>query len=795
MRFNLRWLLKYADLDVPVERLLDGLTMSGLEVEEYIDLGLRSGRIVVGEIVEILPHSASKKLKVCKVRAWRESDAEPLRIVCGAPNMKVGDKVPVALPEAVLPGGRKIERTEIRGELSEGMLCSGPELGWNDDPSVLLVLDESLPVGEPFDGLVEVGVTPNRPDCLSVVGIARDAAAYFRKSFRVPQFRLTETMERTEALARVEVVDKEGCPRYTARIVRNVRVGPSPPWLARAIEAAGLRPINNIVDVTNYVLLELGHPLHAFDLDKIADHTVVVRRARDGERLRTLDGEERVLTAEDLLIADPAKPIALAGIIGGENSEISETTVDVLLESACFDPVRIRRTRRRLGIQTDASFRFERGTDRENIHVALNRAAQLIREVAGGEIARGFIDVVSARSKPRPLTLRIVRTNDILGTQLDGSEMAEILANIGCEILHSDHEQMVVAPPSFRVDLKREIDLIEEIGRLHGYDKIRATIPCIPARPISVEPDQQLRQRIADLLAEEGLSEVVSYSFTDRESIERARQTTEGMVEMLNPLTRSQSVLRTSLLPSLLATVAYNQRRGNLDLAIFEVAKSYHRDGGEDEPYSEHEHAVAALAGRRPLHWSERPTPWDFFDIKGIAERVLERLGVVPDRIERLERGEYHPGRSAMFVKAGRPVCVFGQIHPEVSEAWELRGEIYVAEFDLEALVEHYDLARRYREIPQYPAVERDLALVVDRDVPAGEVERTLREAAGDLLEAIRLFDVYEGERIAKGKRSLAYSLTFRAHDRTLRDEEVNEIQERLIAAAAERHGAQLRSS
>ncbi|KPL08676.1 hypothetical protein AMJ85_08195, partial [candidate division BRC1 bacterium SM23_51] len=669
------------------------------------------------------------------------------------------------------------------------------ELGWNDDGSCLLLLDGGLPVGEPLDGLIEVAVTPNRPDCLSVVGIARDLAAYFRKPLHVPKFRCTETTETTESVARVEVEDKEGCPRYTARVVRSVQVGPSPPWLARAVEAAGARSINNVVDITNYVLMELGHPLHAFDLDKIAGHEIIVRRAREGETLCTLDGEKRVLTREDLLITDPSKPIALAGIMGGENSEISEATVNVFLESAYFDPVRIRRTRRRLEVQTDSSFRFERGTDREKIHLALNRAAQLIREVAGGEITRGVIDVVGPRSKSQPLTLRIARANDILGAQLDGSEIAEILVHIGCEIVHSDHHQLVVVCPSHRVDISREIDLIEEIGRLYGYDKIEATIPYIPARATAVDGSEEIRQRIAALFADEGLTEVVTYSFTDRESHERSRQTTDGVVELVNPLSQGQSVLRTSLLPSILATISHNHKRGNMDMAICEIAKSYHRKGGPSEPYEEREHAIAALSGCRPLHWSQPASAWDFFDVKGIAERVLDRLGIVADGLERLERPELHPGRSAAFVKGGQEICVFGQLHPEVHDAWELKGSVFLAEFDLEALMPHVDLTRSFREIAQYPAVARDLALLVGRDVPAGEIEATLRAAGGEILESLHLFDVYEGKRIAAGKRSLAYSLIFRARDRTLTDDEVNTVQDRLLAAVAEKHGAQLRSA
>lgn len=796
MRFNLRWLLKYVDLDLPLEQILDGLTMAGLEVEECIDVGYDSGRVVVAEILEILPHGGgARNLSLCRVRASADPDAKPLQIICGAPAMQVGDHVPLALPGAVLAGGRKIRKTRIKGETSEGMLCSGPELAWNEDASCLLLLDDSLPVGEPLDALIDVAVTPNRPDCLAVTGVARDIGAYFRKPFHGPPVRCQETTEPTESFARVEIEDKEGCPRYTARVVRNVQVGPSPPWLARAVEAAGLRPINNIVDVTNFVLMELGHPLHAFDLDTISEHSIIVRRAREGETLRTLDGFDRQLTSQDLLITDPSRAIALAGIMGGENTEITDATVHVLIESAYFDPIRIRRTRTRLEVQTDSSFRFERGMDRENVHVALNRAAQLMREVAGGEVTRGVIDVQGPRVKPRVLTLRAQRCNAILGTELESSEMADLMACIGCEITRSDRDQMIVAPPSHRVDLLREIDLIEEIGRLYGYDKIPSTVPYVPARPADKQPAQVLCERMAALLADEGLSEVVTYSMTDREAIERSRQSVDGLVELVNPLTRAQSVLRTSLIPSVLDTMVYNHKRGSTDLAICEVGATYHWKGGSSDPYEERDHAVAALSGRRPPHWSRPDSPWDFFDVKGMVERVLEGLGVVPDRIESARRPELHPGRSATFFKGEKALCSFGQLHPDVGDAWELRGDAFLAVFDLEPLLEHVDLGRRYSDVPQYPSVVRDLALVVGADVPAGAIDATLRDAGGAILESLLLFDIYEGEPVPKGKRSLAYSLTFRAPDRTLTDDEVNAIQKRLLAAVAEKHGAELRSA
>lgn len=795
MRFNLRWLAKFVDIDLPLEQVLGGLTMAGLEVEEYIDLGWDSRRIVIGEVLEIDPHPNSRKLHICRVRVAADESAEPARIVCGAPNAKVGGKYPCALPGAVLPGGHRIEKAVIADEASEGMLCSGAELGWSDDTSGLLELDSKVPVGEPFDGILDLGITPNRPDCLSVLGVARDLAAYFRKPLHPPAFRCNETSETTESLAAVTLSDKEGCPRYTARLVRGIKVGPSPAWLARAVEATGLRSINNVVDVTNYVLMEYGHPLHAFDFDRIDGGEIIVRSAREGETLTTLDGVKRELSTDDLLITDTNKAIALAGVMGGENSEILNSTEAVLLESAYFDPVRIRRTRRRLGLQTDSSFRFERGTDRENIHVPLNRAAQLIREVAGGEIAKGFIDATAGRTKPQPITLRIERTCALLGVELEGTHIADGLVQLGCEIVNSNREQLVVLAPSHRVDLTREIDLVEEVGRLYGYDKIESTIPYVPARPTDDSPLQAVREQVAEALVAEGLSEVVTYSFTDRESIERSRQSVDDAVALLNPLAQTQSVLRTSLFTSMLSTIAYNHSHANVDLALWETSRSYHMGSSGDEPYVEYERAVVGLAGNRPSNWDAAPAPWDFFDLKGIVERVLARAGIHCDRIDFARNELFHPGRSAILMKGERPICTFGQVHPNAVDAWDLRGDVFLAEFDLEALGEMRDPSRRFRPIVQFPAVSRDLAVIVDSDIPAAAVEGTLHQTAGNLLESLRLFDVYDGEHVGAGKKSLAYSMTFRSPDRTLTDDEVNEVLARILETLAQKHGASLRDS
>jgi phenylalanyl-tRNA synthetase beta chain len=790
MRVSYRWLQDLVKLEMTVRQVIDELTMAGLDIESCLDLGASSKAIVICEIQDIRPHPNADNLVLCQVRT---NDSAPLQIVCGAKNIQPGDRVPLALPGAKLPSGMAIKKAKIRGETSEGMLCSGMELSWNSDASGILILPPEMPVGEPFDALLEIKVTPNRPDWLSIFGIARELASRVGKKVFPPTPRFQETMDRIDGFVKIGVVAKHDCPRYTARLIRNVKIKPSPLWLVRALESAGLRSVNDVVDVTNYVLLELGHPLHAFDLDKIGNHQIIVRNAKDGEVIQTLDGESYELKDTDLLITDPSKPIALAGIMGCKNTEISDTSTNILLECAYFTPLTIRRTSKRLNKQTDSSYRFERGTDRERLPLALNRATQLIKELAGGDVAKGTIDVMASFHPEDPIPMNISTVNSMLGTGLSSREIADKLVNLGFEIRRSDRERMMISVPSYRVDVHHEVDLIEEVARAYGYDKIRATLPYLPARPTEVNTLDQAENSLVTLLVNQGFSEVITFSFIGREQLTALGLPDSNAVELLNPLAQNQSVMRTSMVPSIVETVRFNMNRDISDIKIFEIGKVYSKTG--DESFSREETwLIVAMAGLRQADWKGGNEPCDFYDIKGIAELLLASLGVPSTKVGPLADVPYlHPKRAAKITYGDIEVCRFGEFHPELQQKFELHRRLYLLEMNLESVLTIARPKGAFAEVPRFPGVTRDLAVVVDEDVPAIAVEQIIARASQPVVEEVKLFDLYRGDQIPEGKKSLAYSIRYRASDRTLTDEEVNQHQEAIIKALKEEVKATLR--
>ncbi|MFH0793595.1 MAG: phenylalanine--tRNA ligase subunit beta, partial [bacterium] len=715
-------------------------------------------------------------------------------IVCGAKNMKVGDKVPLALVGAVLPNGMEIRAEKIRGEDSAGMLCSGKELGFNDDASGLLILPADFAVGEPFEAIIDLKVTPNRSDCLSVLGVARDIAAMCGKQAPPPQPRLQESVERAESHIRVTLKARNDCPRYTARYLRSVRVGPSPDWLRYFLEASGYRSINNVVDVTNYVLLELGHPLHAFDADKVNNHHIVVRNAEPGETLVTLDGQIQRLEESDVLITDPQKGIALGGIMGCANTEVSESTINVLLEAAYFNPVTIRRTSKRLDKQTESSYRFERGTDREKLTVALNRAAQLIQKVAGGEICKGIVEASIPAPHPAMVPVRSNRVAQYLGVKLTTGEIAAMLVNLGFEIRSPGTDKLVVVAPSHRVDIQREADLIEEIARLHGYNKIPSTIP--PIREGAEPPDavEKLARRVREQLNGFGLYEAINYSFIGREQIEMLGLNADEAIALSNPLTKEMAVLRTSLVPSLLANLSRNHRHGNPDAGLYEIGKTYHRDAEGETGAREVMRLGVGITGRLAGGWGIESREADFFTVKALAESFLEMGRINNCKLERLAAPYLHPGRAAAYVVNGDELCRFGELLPDLQEKFELRHRAYLLEMNLDLFLAKRGEGLIAGEVPRFPASERDMALVMDADVPAGRVESLIHEAGKPLLESLTLFDLYTGKGVADGKKSLAYRLVFRSADHTLQDAEVVEAQTRILETLTKEIGAVLRT-
>jgi len=805
MLLSYRWLAKLARVTTPPAQLAERLTMGGVEIENIADFGFLSGALVAARIAKVEPHPHSEKLWVCHVDAGKHGT---LQIVCGAPNTRENIISLLALKGARLPSGLLVKQARIRDVDSEGMLCSGAEAGWNGDHEGILELADDTPIGEPYDCLFDVKVTPNRSDCLSVFGVARDIAGLEGRELYQPQTRLRETMDPISASAQVTVRDKKACPRYTCRLLRKAKVGKSPVWLQRALESCGLRSINNVVDVTNYVLMEYGHPLHAFDLDKVANKHIIVRMAEAGERLTLLDGKSLDLNVEDLVIADADRAIALAGIMGGRNSEIGDATINVLLESAYFDPVTIRRTSKRHGLRTDSAYRFERGTDYKQVLGSLNRAVQMIADLAGAEIVKGAIDSAPLLDLTPVITMNIPRACMILGCDLTPTAIADRLVHLGFETIRSDREQLVVRAPSYRNDVTRDVDLIEEIARVHGYDAIQETTPYLPARPFAPSRQRLVQKSARQSLAGAGFWEAINYSFVGRDLLEKCAAPVEGAVEILNPLTADQAVLRTSLLPSLIHNIQTNQRRETQELRLFEMGKVYRRDataqgeGGpaQDQPYVETPSLALVMAGRqgsdrgRTGQWRAARREPDFHDMKGAVETLLADLGIVGLKAVRATPAHLHPGRAAELKANDATVAVVGELHPDVARAMDLRGRVIAAELALAAVerLAHFDATAA--PLPRFPKVDRDIALVVGRAVEAGSLEAAIRDAAGALLEEVRLFDLYEGDRIEKGKKSLAYSMSFRAPDRTLREEEVDGAVRGVVEKLSADFGAALRS-
>ncbi|MCX7624617.1 MAG: phenylalanine--tRNA ligase subunit beta [Candidatus Sumerlaeaceae bacterium] len=794
MRVSYRWLSSVLGTQYPLETIADRLTMNGIEVENILDLGAASGKIVVARILEIYPHPNADQLVLCRVDA---GVADPLRIVCGAKNMKAGDLVPLALEGAKLPNGMVLKRSKIRGEVSEGMMCSARELGWSDDASGLLILPENwiYKVGEPFDALLELKITPNRPDCLSLYGVARDLAAALGLSNLVtPDWKLSEGDEPAERHARLSVEAPDACPRYTARVIRGVTVGPSPLWLQRAVESAGMRSINNVVDVTNYILIEQGHPLHAFDLDLVAERHVVVRYAREGERIRTLDEQEYELRATDLLIADSEKAIALAGIMGCGNTEISASTRNVFLECAYFHPPTIRRTSKRLAKTTESSYRFERGTDWSALDTIVDRAAALIQEVAGGTVCRDRFDEGPSLLPPKPIELRVDRLNLLSGLSLSVSEAAKPLSALGFAVEeHSDH--LIATPPPARCDVSCEADLVEEITRIVGYDRVPTVLPRIISRARELSEEERLVSIVREICVEFGLAECVNYSFLSGAFLNRVGFNAAENVQILNPLSAEFDTLRPHLVPGLLQSVVFNQNHGTADVWLYEIGKVFYRDPSVETGFGERTQFSMVLSGiGSERTWRQVGRVADFFEGKSVACALLERLGVPEPVVSGEATSSFlHPGKAGWLTWEGNKLIEVGELHPRLQSALELKRNVVVVWGNLEVLAPLLENRTSYKEIPPFPPVSRDLALVADRSVPAGAIEEVVKRRAKSLLASMKLFDIYEGDRIPAGKRSLAYQLRFSAADRTLTDDEVNQLVEKIIADLQTKLGVELR--
>ncbi|NMA72391.1 MAG: phenylalanine--tRNA ligase subunit beta [Firmicutes bacterium] len=796
MKVPLEWLAAYVDVDEPLEVVARRMTALGPTVEAIHrpPAGVLEA-VTVALIREVQPHPDADRLWVCQV----ETGEGVRQVVSGAPNTRAGTRVPYAAPGTRLPGpeGQEeaflIETRTVRGVRSEGMLCSQAELGAGPDGDGLWILPEEAPVGRPLAEVVplagqvlEFETYANRPDYLSILGLAREWSAASGKSLRLPPAGCPEGEVPVEERVAVSVEAPDLCLRYAARWVEGVTIGPSPRWMQERLLQAGMRPINNVVDVTNYVMLEMGQPLHAFDADRVREGasgkaTLVIRRARPGERLVTLDGVQRALTPEMLLIASPSKPLVVAGVMGGEEAEVHAGTRDVILEAATFHGPSIRRTSRQLGLRSESSLRFEKGLDPELVPLALDRAAALLAELAGGTVAKGRIDVYP---EPRPkvwVSLATERANHLLGTQLSTETMAQALRALDFRV-EATAEGLRALAPVGRTDIEREADLVEEVARVYGYDRIEPTLPA--SRQVGgLGPVFHARDRLRDLLVGAGLSEAITYSFVDPQDLRHLGEPEEAWLHLENPLSREQSVMRTTLLASLLPVARLNLNRfqysEEASVALFELGRVFSRNQPEEERLGlvlTGRHPVRSWQGRRDLH---------FFDLKGLMELVADLAGL-PLTLEPDGGFPYHPGQSARWVVEGAAIGRFGALHPRVQAAFDLadrwRRPVLVAEVSLAPLVAGLQRSPHARVPSAFPSVQRDLALLVPKAVPAGRVEAAIREAAGPFLESLELFDRYVGDQVGPDQVSLAYRLSFRA-GRTLTDAEVNAQVEAILGA------------
>lgn len=822
MKVSLKWLSEYVEVPEDLKAFCDRLDLTGTGVEGVERTGDMYDHVVTGQILEKVAHPDSDHMWVTKVDVGaanvdKDGNPEPLQIVCGAQNFNQGDHVVVATIGAVLPGDFKIKKSKLRGVVSCGMNCSARELGIGSDHDGIMILPEDAPIGMPLadylklsDTVLDLEITPNRPDCLSMVGMAREVGAMYARDFKNPLDEMEASLQEgtdlpsVDELATVTVEDVDRCPRYTARVIKNVKVGPSPDWLAERVTAAGARSINNVVDVTNYILFLLGQPLHAFDYDKLVDETgkanVVVRAAKNGEKLQTLDGEERELTEDMTVIATPEKAVGLAGVMGGFDTEVTDETTTILLEAATFEPGRTSRTSRNLGLISESSMRYERRVDDVEIDRMSAAAAQLLAEVSGGTVVPGLIDVYNTKTEAPTLEFRIPRFQAMMGEAIPRDFTIDMLQRLGCSVDAAQEEVLKVVPPTFRPDLEREIDLYEEVLRLYGMDRIPSTLPGGPGRVGIKTEAQRTMDKINNTLRACGLNETMTYSFADPHELEQLRMPTEGMgipVELLNPLNAEQSVMRQSIIPGLMRSISYNQSRGVHNIQLYETGVVFFGAEGKKKPKERNRLAAVMAGAMNNPAWNKESVAFDFFDGKGVIESLMRELALAKPRFKALSAEEaphLQPGRAAQVLDGGTVLGWIGEIHPLACETYEVQAPVVAFELDLDALIKCARPARDYVDVPVFPAVTMDVAFVVDEEVTHEQLLRCITSAGGKLLDTAQLFDVYrDEERLGAGKKSMAYALEYRAADRTLTTEEVDKQHARLIKKVCGATGAEVR--
>lgn len=803
MKFTLNWLKQYVDFDLSATELSDRLTMLGLEVDAVTELSPGLEQIKVAKILSVQKHPNADKLTLCDVLVGDE----PKRVVCGAPNVRVGMLVPIALPGCQMPSGLLIKKSKIRGETSEGMLCSGTELGLPHESIGLMELPETCQCGSTLtnslslvDTMIEVDITPNRADCTSLIGIAREVSGVTGSVLQYP-VEAAPALPSNSANFAVEILAPDACPRYAARLLKNVKIGPSPWWLKRLLAAVGLRPINNVVDITNFVMLEYGQPLHAFDFSKIRGQRIIVRNAAPGETLTTLDGTERALTSEMLVICDAIKPIAVAGVMGGENSEVTPQTTDILLESAFFEPTSIRRTSRSLKLSTDASYRFERGVDPNGTMVTLERATQLLVEWCGATLVDEGIDCNLGTPVHHPINLRASRTCSCLGITIGVEDIAALLKRIGISSNTLDADTLQVTPPSFRVDIEREIDLIEEVARLTGYNQIPSTLPVVPMNLSVQEPSLLLRRKLAHVMVALGAFEAINYSFTTERYCDLLGLAIDDplriQLKILNPLADDQGVMRSTLLPGLLENIKHNLNRQTSDIGLFEIGKVFWPVADKEQP-QELLRLGAVFSGRPGvgspvLHYNDRP--FDIFDVKGIVEVLLSQVGIGSPQftIDHAPPPYADPDNWITVHFAQKHLGSFGKLSQSTLKGFGLKQAVYSMDFDLDSLATVEVVKPTFRPLSKFPSVSWDLAVIVSEAIGAGAIVESIMESEFPLIDRVEIFDVYRGQPIADGMKSVALSITYHSDEQTLDDTTVGHIHGQVIDLVRTRFNGQLR--
>ena len=810
MQVSIKWLKDYIDFTETPEQLADKLTMAGIPVENVVDPGEGLEKVVTGRIEKLEPHQNSDHLQICTMNVGR---AENIIIVTGAQNVAEGQVVPVAMVGAHLPNGMKISKGKLRGVASNGMLCSAQELKLDleklpeEQKTGIFILPSDTPVGIPAkdvlglnDVVLEFELTANRADCFSVFGLVREIAAITGNKPHFPEIKVNEDDNtKLNDIFSVEIADPDLCSRFSTRMLKNVKIGPSPEWMQQRLEGAGIRSINNVVDVTNFVMIELGHPMHAYDYDKITGKKLIARRAIEGEELHTLDDTSRKAKGEMLVIADSEKAAGLAGIMGGFETEITDTTTTVVLESADFYGPCIRRTARACGLSSEASGRFERGVDSETTIKALDRAAQLLQEMGACTVCEGIVDVYPNPKQANYVTFTPEQINNHLGTNIAKDVMLNIITSVGFDVTKDENDEITVKVPSWRNDVTCMADISEEIARLHGFDKIKSTLP----NGVSMQGTQSAKQTFIDKikasLSSQGLYETISFALTNEETFNKLNipqdSSLRKAVPIMNPLSDEYPLVRTTLLSSIFDNLARNLARKNDDVALFEVGSVFFPKA---LPVTELPDEVVKIAGAitgrcNAQGWNQTNDMVDFYDAKGIIEELLANLRVTRYTVEAGTHYAMHPGKTALFKKGRDVIATVGEVHPAVLSAYGITKPVYIFELDATTVMKYMAKDLKYKALPKYPATSRDLAMLVDVDVNAADIEKAMTKAAGQNLTQITLFDVYTGKQVEKGKKSLAFSLTFQSNDKTLTDAEIDPAIEKIVAKLQKDFNANLR--